>query len=797
MSQARTRWVGAIILVVAACGDDQAGTHEDAGGDPPLDAPDDTGPDLVAPEIAMVAPSEGAPSAWVHDRFTVTFTEAISPSTIDTTALRLLDGSDRDLTASVVLSGDRTAEVRAREDAALFGTLRLEVANTITDLAGNALTAPATFTWQLAPWAKRPGGLDVGMDPDSPVIAVTTDGAVVATASGAAAARTVRVVDDQGRTLGDPLGAGSATSPSIAPLAGGGAVVAWVEAATGAIEVARWDGSAWTPLPSPGTGARPAVASSPDGGFGLVWVGDGGVVARRMDGTAWSAAGGPVVITRVVSELAAAMPDDTTLVAAFVDRTASADQVRTLRFTGVAAEAPRITQLAPGPSPHVSLAAREGRLAIAWDEWSGHSLGVFAAQSTGGAWTVLPMLDVDPPANARAPSIALDGADAPVVAWTEQLDGVQRGFVARWNGSAWRAVGGDAWTDAASQAPVRTALGLWHGREPVVAWREESAQTIELARFNGPAAARLGLTSRASLAGCAFDLANPPATLSATGCFTIAAGEAKPHAGLVPYDLRAELWSDGAHKRRWLALPSGQGLTELANGSLDAPAGSLVIKEFAVGDPAAPVIVETRFLVRTASGWQGRTYQWRANGTDADLLAGEGATRVTWSLPGGGTHDHVYPSRAECLRCHNATVGPLLGVRRNQLARAFDYGGILDDQPRTLAQLGILTPAVVDPLPAPHDPRLSDERRLRGYLAANCAHCHNPNGECYGQDFRITTPLAQTSLCNLVVPGNPEASRIYQMITSRPGMPPLGTLETDPLIIDVARRWITGMTSCP
>jgi hypothetical protein len=81
-------------------------------------------------------------------------------------------------------------------------------------------------------------------------------------------------------------------------------------------------------------------------------------------------------------------------------------------------------------------------------------------------------------------------------------------------------------------------------------------------------------------------------------------------------------------------------------------------------------------------------------------------------------------------------------------------------------------------------------------MAANCAHCHNPNHIAI-KDLRITTPLAQTRLCESIVPGAPANSVVYARVTQRPGMPPLGTLVPDPLIEQTLGRWISGMTSCP
>jgi len=47
-----------------------------------------------------------------------------------------------------------------------------------------------------------------------------------------------------------------------------------------------------------------------------------------------------------------------------------------------------------------------------------------------------------------------------------------------------------------------------------------------------------------------------PRLLSQTGVFASLA-DLRPSPGLIPYDVNAPLWSDGAVKRRWVALPPG------------------------------------------------------------------------------------------------------------------------------------------------------------------------------------------------------------------------------------------------
>ncbi len=771
----------------------------DAPADAVADAAIDAPPvDTTPPAVIAVMPIDGAGGVWLHDWFAVTFSEPVVATTLTTQSLRLLDPSDQNLSSTVIVSADaRTAYVRTSDSAAMIGALRLEVGTAITDLAGNALAQAAPFSWTLAAWARPASGLDLGASPHAPALAVTaTDVIVIATSIDSGAGRRIAVVDATGAPLGGTLGSGDAITPV---LASPGPVVAWADATTQTIEAARWTGAAWIPLPSPGAGRLPALAASPGGAIGIVWVdANDDLASARLVADTWQIAAAPIAGSVVTEVPALAMPDDATLVAAFVDRGVASDRVRAVTITGSVVERPALVLRTPpvlGVQHGVSIDARGGTVAIAWDEYSGHMFSGHVALANGGGWSILPALDVDAPGNTRAPAVQLDATGAPVAVFTERVEGAYRGFAVRWSGMQWQAIGGDAWNASATIAPGRPAFRLWHDRVPVVAWKDSGAATVQLARFNGPATARPGLASRASLAGCAFNPASPPATLSATGCFAIAGGVATPHAGLVPYDLQSELWSDGALKRRWLGVPSGS-LTALANGSFDAPVGSFVVKEFAIDDPGARTIVETRFLARTVAGWQGFSYRWRANGSDADLLPGNASTTTTWPLSGGGTHVQIYPSRAQCQRCHVASIGPLLGVRPDQLTRRFDYAGVLDDQPRVLGQLGLATFAVAAH-PAPHDPRTPLEQRVRGYLSTNCAHCHNPAGERPQQDFRLQTPLASTGLCPLIAAGDPSGSRLYQRDTSRPGMPPIATDIVDPLVVDIEAQWIGSLTTCP
>jgi hypothetical protein len=577
----------------------------------------------------------------------------------------------------------------------------------------------------------------------------------------------------------------------------GAVLVGWIRDRTA--HIARWGAGAWLELSSPGPGRAVALAVS-EGGAVIAAVFDATAAVHMLSGELWTQLGPTVPLGSFVGEPQLAVASATRLAIGWID---AAGSLAVTRWDGSAwtALAPIIVGVPPSGFDHVSLAARGSTIAIAWDQWAG-SFGVLAAVATGDAssWTPLGhALDVDVAGNALAPAIALDSAEHPIVGWSELIETNWRGVIARWSGSRWTIVGGPTWLPEANVQPTRPTIALTPGDAPVIGFAADGQ--IGVARFDGPAIAGDGLTSRPPLAGCTFSATAPAMLLSQTGCFTISSpGHPTPHLALVPYDVVVELWSDGAKKRRWIALPDGASMTGSPTGAWAAPPGTFVIKEFALettpGDPATRRAIETRVLVADPLlGWQGFSYRWNAAGSDATLEP-DSEDIATWAMDDGSTHRHLYPSRSECLSCHQASYGPLLGLRASQLARWFDYGGVIADQAATLAHLGVGPAATAAPFASPHDPSETWERRMRGYMAANCAHCHNPN-DIAVHDLRYTTPLDQTNLCPDIVPGDPAASRTFQLVSSRPGMPPLGTLATDPLAIQILGNWISGMTSCP
>ena len=268
-----------------------------------------------------------------------------------------------------------------------------------------------------------------------------------------------------------------------------------------------------------------------------------------------------------------------------------------------------------------------------------------------------------------------------------------------------------------------------------------------------------------------------PALLSETGCVDPREHK-EPAAGLIPYAPKAPFWSDGATKQRFIALPDGEVIErDVASGALKFPPGTVLVKHFDRDGKR----VETRLFARHEDGvWAGYTYAWRADQSDAELLkAGE----LRGDAAGTG-EPWRYPSRAQCLSCHNAAAGHVLGFDLLQLAeRPLDYTEGRGDQLRTLDHLGLFSPPLLDPIeemPAlvdPFDESADLSKRARAYLHTNCASCHLPEGPARGElDLRALVPLAQTGGCDeaplldtlgldearLIAPGEAARSVLWQ-----------------------------------
>jgi uncharacterized repeat protein (TIGR03806 family) len=322
------------------------------------------------------------------------------------------------------------------------------------------------------------------------------------------------------------------------------------------------------------------------------------------------------------------------------------------------------------------------------------------------------------------------------------------------------------------------------------------------------------------------DLYAPIEQLSRTGCVD-PNDPTKPSPRAVSYEVNSALWSDGADKTRAFILPQGQKIhVDATTGKWAFPVGSVLIKNFLFDGK----FVETRlFMHADADTWIGYGYKWNGQGaakqTEATVV-GIGRDDVVFDTGKRPVHWY-YPSRQDCMDCHNKVAGGVLGPQTAQMYRVatghtknqmdeFQTMGLFDAAPTAPTADKVLVPAT--------STTATLEQKARSYLAANCSHCHQPNdGNVMSPfpnfDLRFGTSLKDAKICNataakgvvpgsdatiILFPGQPSKSLIsvrmnqpYTSDNTSGRMPQIGTHEIDMTGAKVVSDWITSITACP
>lgn len=324
-----------------------------------------------------------------------------------------------------------------------------------------------------------------------------------------------------------------------------------------------------------------------------------------------------------------------------------------------------------------------------------------------------------------------------------------------------------------------------------------------------------------------FDIATVPfEKLSDYNFFKDEIALQNPVYGVLPYEPINALFSDYAHKKRFIWMPYNVEAAYVGDGDiLDFPTGSVLIKTFYYENVLpnnTTVNIETRLLIKKDEGWIFANYIWDENQEEALLnTTGYGFNVPIEWVENGETKSVNYriPSDLECFICHksNDIVFPI-GPKPQNLNSIFEYADGVENQIEKWKAMGYLSsnslPSSIETVPSWEDISQSLETRVRSYFDMNCAHCHIDGGHCGARSLRLAFSESHShdnlGVCiepdlqvpgfdgaKLITPGDAENSILYFRVATtleEYAMPMTGRSLAHEEFLPVLEEWINSLT---
>ena len=313
--------------------------------------------------------------------------------------------------------------------------------------------------------------------------------------------------------------------------------------------------------------------------------------------------------------------------------------------------------------------------------------------------------------------------------------------------------------------------------------------------------------------------------LSEYDFFTGRLADLRPAPSVIPYDINMTLFSNYAEKLRFIKLPGGGQASYTDQGSLEFPAGTVIIKNFYYeNDFRKPGqgrrILETRLLVHEEKGWVAYPYVWNEEQSEAFYDPAGDIRKISYINKSGKRidADYIIPNKNQCKGCHlrNGKMIPV-GPTAMQLNRDYTYPTETQNQLIYWKKQGLLKnlPEItkVEKFATLENPSQSLASRARAYLDVNCGTCHHPQGPAnasglflnYEQDPSIELGIMKSPVAAGrgagrnsydIVPGKPHKSILsFRMQTNDPGiaMPELGREQVHKEGVKLIKEWISKM----
>jgi hypothetical protein len=394
--------------------------------------------DRTPPQFVLRTPAPDAQEVSVHEPIYAVFSEAIKTETLTDSSVRLTLAGGATVPRTISLSSDgKTLRVLPNSSPSVPSTLMLNVTNAITDMAGNNLSLPAnSWTWTLPAWITHAIGPGPSTDfsvthyiqdaqgnsvfaligPDAEIFAVHRDSNGNWQSLNDDPQLPPIALPSDGYNANIALQLDSSRTPVLAYNDGG------TRSMGKAIHIQRWQDNLWKTL------ARPLPEDTSEYQFAhlaalelnkadmpvVAWIGSTGynyLLVHRWTGTTWEAFGSSVT----------------------VDGDTDGDHHLSPSL-----------QLDASGVPVIAWSAYDGRIYVArWD------VGSRVWRNYGQGLSAYPQLST----RALDPSLRLDGAGNPIVAWRQaDSTGTTHIHVRAWLNGSWQDRG-----TALSAAPGTTA----------------------------------------------------------------------------------------------------------------------------------------------------------------------------------------------------------------------------------------------------------------------------------------------------------------------------------------------------
>lgn len=316
-----------------------------------------------------------------------------------------------------------------------------------------------------------------------------------------------------------------------------------------------------------------------------------------------------------------------------------------------------------------------------------------------------------------------------------------------------------------------------------------------------------------------------------------------PALNVVPYEPASSLFSDYAHKKRFVWMPAGTKATYVSDSKiLDLPIGAALIKTFYYENVQNIVptggsrIIETRVMIRKATGWIFADYVWNDEQTEAYFDLAGSNTAISWKDENNviKSADYRIPTEVQCIICHKnkEVIGTTeidtyipIGIKPQNLNFSYTYNAETKNQLSKWIEVGYLEnnftlPAAENNVINYNDNTQPLELRVRSYLDSNCSHCHAIDRHCDYRPMRF--PFSETggvngltnmgvcvntedysfapALTKIIQPGNVNRSMLFYRINTTDEsfrMPLHGRTIIHDEGVALFEQWINSLTSCP